>query len=648
MIPRHAIASLITLVWPLLLGACAGGETHWGGGDGHADDTYFEGGPTDPDVDIWSELGPCEDGVTSPPSDPNVIGPECPLPDPCPTPCGCGAWTQLAVGLGHACALREDGFVDCWGEASARQTHAPEGPFTQVSVGFGHTCGVRVDGAVECWGADSFGAAQPPQGAFQAVAAGVMHTCGIRSNGQVACWGIDMGCEPPAAGQEPASVEPPPGAFAALATSDAVTCGIRVDGSLACWGRDAADDVLPSGPFSALAIHDPGQCPGDPATRGCAIRTADQGLSCWGGAEVDAPDGAFASVAVLHYGAYAVDTAGVMHAWGTFEAPPPGAFRAVWGSGASGGAMGACALTADGEIRCWGFPGSARVSPRGPIAQVEDGCLLTASGEVVQWGNPGMPYGVREPRLPEGPYAEVGCEAYTRCGLRHDGGIVCVKGIPADEASPTAPWIEAPGPFTAVEAGYDFACGLRVDGELECWGGAPGLALPGGPFVDLSVSDRFGCGLRADASVACWGDARVHGDGDPAPDPPQGEYDRIATAFQRACATTLDGGLVCWIGTRLVSTELQGAVDSLTVGEDHVCGLRSDGSLACAGTRRVSHCSASPAPVACGPFAALGERCVVYPDGSAGCWTDDSFFHAGIGRLSGRPAGCPPASDEGP
>jgi hypothetical protein len=37
------------------------------------------------------------------------------------------------------------------------------GPFAEVAVGRDHACGLRPDGSIACWGRDDFGEATPPK-----------------------------------------------------------------------------------------------------------------------------------------------------------------------------------------------------------------------------------------------------------------------------------------------------------------------------------------------------------------------------------------------------------------------------------------------------------------------------------------------------
>lgn len=156
---------------------------------------------------------------------------------------------DLALGVGHSCALLSSGTVMCWGDNSKGQLTTITGYFpavptpqnvrtlgvvgnpwspvgtltnaTSISAGDDHTCARIVDGTVRCWGEDaynqngfSFGnnAAGSPEYAYLAVestnvspsgaiqynmlqgAIGVAtagnFSCALVSGGAVKCWGL--------------------------------------------------------------------------------------------------------------------------------------------------------------------------------------------------------------------------------------------------------------------------------------------------------------------------------------------------------------------------------------------------------------------------------------------------------------------------
>ncbi len=95
----------------------------------------------------------------------------------------------LSASRNHACGLRTNGTLACWGNNIYGQATPPAGTFSQVSAGAYHTCGLQTEGTLACWGLDDYGQATPPAGAFTQVSAGTTHTCGLRTNGYWTCWG---------------------------------------------------------------------------------------------------------------------------------------------------------------------------------------------------------------------------------------------------------------------------------------------------------------------------------------------------------------------------------------------------------------------------------------------------------------------------
>ena len=102
-------------------------------------------------------------------------------------------FASISSGLGHVCALRDDGAPVCWGGDESGQTSPPPGEaFTAISSGGEHTCALRADGTALCWGSDESGQTSPPQGeAFTAISSGWRHTCALRADGTALCWGND-------------------------------------------------------------------------------------------------------------------------------------------------------------------------------------------------------------------------------------------------------------------------------------------------------------------------------------------------------------------------------------------------------------------------------------------------------------------------
>lgn len=137
--------------------------------------------------------------------------------------------TDIDAGVSHTCAV-VDGLAFCWGDNKSGQLGSRSAPndsatprrvvtssggnissIASVSAGgyrsggvaYGHACLVRNDGDVYCWGAnatyqigdnsttDRTGAVSLISNDGVTVAAGGRHTCVLLDNGGVSCWGAD-------------------------------------------------------------------------------------------------------------------------------------------------------------------------------------------------------------------------------------------------------------------------------------------------------------------------------------------------------------------------------------------------------------------------------------------------------------------------
>ena len=103
-----------------------------------------------------------------------------------------GPFTQLSVGIGHICALRQDGSAHCQGNNYSRQSTPPPTKFAQIAAGWHHACGITRASRIECWGSGRAGAPgerlAAPDGEFVAISIGWRNSCARRPNGRAACW----------------------------------------------------------------------------------------------------------------------------------------------------------------------------------------------------------------------------------------------------------------------------------------------------------------------------------------------------------------------------------------------------------------------------------------------------------------------------
>lgn len=92
----------------------------------------------------------------------------------------------------HACAIRKDGTLYCWGLNIHKELEAPPGQYVQVTTSQdNHACAIEYGtNLVKCWGLDVGGSTRPPEGVeFLQVTAGHYWSCGVKPDGLVQCWG---------------------------------------------------------------------------------------------------------------------------------------------------------------------------------------------------------------------------------------------------------------------------------------------------------------------------------------------------------------------------------------------------------------------------------------------------------------------------
>jgi alpha-tubulin suppressor-like RCC1 family protein len=190
------------------------------------------------------------------------------------------AYTTVAAGIRHACALDTAGAAFCWGFSLLGETGSPamgetvlppypvpgSNVFASLVAGDAFTCGLTSAGRALCWGSDNRGelgrtvgvcggvagftsVCSPTPGPvatagrFTALSASSGHVCGLTPTGAALCWG-DNGQGQLGTGtfaQFNAPVTAQNGmAFSAIDASGAATCGTPVGAASVCWGLNLA------------------------------------------------------------------------------------------------------------------------------------------------------------------------------------------------------------------------------------------------------------------------------------------------------------------------------------------------------------------------------------------------------------------------
>lgn len=199
---------------------------------------------------------------------------------------------ELAASGVLACA-RTASEVKCWGGDDATTAAAPKGKFTELAVGVTHACALDERGAVTCWGSGDWGAkgafAKPGVTSALHLATGDRHACVVAKDKRVLCWGQNdagqLGTKPDAnAHKKPAPVPSVTNAVGVVAGEES-SCAILADGSARCWGANGEGEL---GLGRASSDERPAKIGVDgvaglciATTHACAL-TKSGAVLCWG------------------------------------------------------------------------------------------------------------------------------------------------------------------------------------------------------------------------------------------------------------------------------------------------------------------------------------------------------------------------------
>ena len=328
------------------------------------------------------------------PDPPSVaIAPSIDQPTPAPTqtppalfPPADVAFTQITAGKGHACGLRENGAIACWGTQNAARLGAlnapPETAFRQISAGQGYTCGLRQDAAIACWGLNPDGRASPPQGSFSEIAAGRVHACAIPlpqdSPPALLCWGA-----PFPNGAETLPLDAP---ISDIQSGGDFTCGLTPQANMACARMNQRLTEITPGPFGSLGVG---------LRHVCALREDGSAFCQDSGRQLRSipPPTKFVQIAAGWHHSCGITRASRIECWGSGVpaapgermAAPNGEFIAI-----SIGWRRSCALRPTGRAICWGTPDYATSSLIVQIPAAFNGAKFDAPVDIFPWPSGGL------------------------------------------------------------------------------------------------------------------------------------------------------------------------------------------------------------------------------------------------------------------
>ncbi|MEU4618402.1 hypothetical protein AB0G04_00270 [Actinoplanes sp. NPDC023801] len=393
---------------------------------------------------------------------------------------------RVATGSSHSCAIGNDSSTYCWGQNESgylgdgstvrRSTPAPVNrpmgvAFTDIAIGDTHTCAIGNDSKTYCWGRNDSGQlgdgsidqdrfsptpVNVPLGVtFTQVAAGRYHTCALGNDSQAYCWG-QGGFGQLANGSTngspiPTRVDTPSGViFTRITTGGYHSCAQGNDSKIYCWGYNA-DGTLGIGSTTEQLTPVPVNAPpgvllADPVAgyaHTCALGNDSQAY-CWGA-------GGFGQ---LGNGSISNQTVPV-------AVNVPGG---VIFTGLAPGNNHTCAIGNDSRTYCWGNGDSGQLGNGGitqqvnPVAvNVPGGVILTqlhsGHSRTCGLGNNGKAY----------------CWGYGGNGQLGDGGMTdrsspveVVSGVGGGDRMVNVTWLDPTGPAREYQA-VCRGCGPRAE-----------------------------------------------------------------------------------------------------------------------------------------------------------------------------------------
>ena len=601
-----------------------------------------------------------------------------------------GTFRQVEVGPYHSCAIRSGGTVTCWGTDWYGETQAPDGEYTDLVTGDFWSCGLLVDGSVTCWGGNPEESPRPSlSGRFHALG-GPEPLCGIHDDGSARCW--DWEGEYDATGR--------------YLDIDG-RCALKVDRTLFCWGDepDAGTNglaLVPAGSFDSVSTG---------FWHACAL--AGTAMTCWGNnyatQVVPAPTPTMigpapwrsTAMTTVEWAARPALSAVTSYDVRYRRAPATGGFGA-WTTWLTGTTQTSAAFTtspgytycfavrahdASGAVSPWTNQGwnlgetgctttpvddralvrsagwdsvsdpalfrstGLRTTRQGATLKLNDvragwvvllatTCPTCGSLKVAVAGHGSRSLSLRSPitatRFLPAYYESVDGRVDVTVTVSSSSGQVQVDGLLVSPLELGPAWADASDPpqpgstsvargATDLSAGDSHTCAVTVDGRIACWGSDSDkqAEAPAGQFTSVAAGVALSCGVRDDGTAVCWGGDSASSWDDPVAAPP-GTFKRLVlTSNDDLCGIRTDGSLWC-AGDE---DELPAGYFASLAGDVRAaCAVREDGELLCWGTGPVA--DAAPKGVFTTVDVSMAHACAIAGDGHLECWGDNSVGQA--------------------
>ncbi len=158
--------------------------------------------------------------------------------------------------------------------------------------------------------------------------------------------------------------------------------------------------------------------------------------------------------------------------------------------------------------------------------------------------------------------------------------LVSVPGIDENRGNVATTTAPSPIPLKQIDVGLAHACVLDSAGKVSCWGEnasgqVSGWNMPyaNETFSSVSAGGFFTCGTKSDGSALCWG----------YPILADGTNKETNMAYADWVAKTDKPGYTGWVNTPLPSDNVKFKSGTVSVGNYHACGIKTNGEATCWG-----------------------------------------------------------------
>jgi len=177
-----------------------------------------------------------------------------------------------------------------------------------------------------------------------------------------------------------------------------------------------------------------------------------------------------------------------------------------------------CALSPEGEIRCW---------------------IDLPSGEYTH----DSPEAVERLQVADGTFGQIAGQGGALVAVdATEGEVVVFEALDRPERTGVRG-------LSDLEASGGLFCGLSDAGAIQCGGACdliPGLCSPPeGVFTDIAIWPH-GCAVDPNGDITCWSEPDFMTDCGQVEPPAGRRFASVATGLTWSCATDVDGWAVCW------------------------------------------------------------------------------------------------------